>query len=618
MANVFHAVRCCRFQCFLWLVISGATWQVSADDTFVPYSVAGEVPQSVSTLWENYDARQEPLDVEIIKEWKSQGVITRYIIFTVGTFRGSVARIAGYYSFPVSAGKKPAFVWSHGGGQRAERNRSIYFAKQGYATVDINWLGRPLEQGIEQNTDWGAVDPTQGPSFYAKALRQHWKRDLQPDAFSIDPVSSPRNANWFLLAVAARRAITFLEQQPEVDSTRIGFSGYSMGGMITALTAIDSRLKAVVPFVGGTGFKDIDFPGIAGSSLRTHFRDPDLYRKTIDASGYWPLVKCPVCFISSSNDFHSAFDRIYRSMQLLQPGIEWRVSTNVHFNHGPGPEQWVLLNLWFDQFLKGIDQKIPSTPSSSLRIEGQQAHFSVVPKDLERLVDTEIYYSYDPNARTRFWNRADAGPSGKTWSVSMPIYEDLPLYVFALCRYRLNQKRQLERGETETFTLNSQEQIFMPKNVNVASLAKLIDPTIVFEDFERGSVDWGSRNQRSIKTYKFQNPSIDRSDSKKLLLEVDAQGRNLVIRCNADSKFLGNGRDIGSFSVSRPISGHGIQRMEIAAADFEPTDSKNARAFAWRKISTFEITLVDTKSREVIDLTSDQGQSMLKTIQLID
>jgi len=241
--------------------------------------------------------------------------VTRYVTFKVGTFKGADARIAAYYSFPDNEKQKnAAFVWSHGGGQRADRGRGVYFAKQGFATVDINWLGRPMEPAIDVNTDWGKVDPTQGPRFYSKALRKGWKRNLQPDDYSIDPVPSPRNTNWFLLTVAARRAITFLEQQPEVDPNRIGLAGFSMGGMITALTAIDSRLKAVAPFVGGSGFKYIDFPGgIQGNSIRPHFQELELYTKTVDASAYWPLVKCPVMFISSSNDFHSTFERIYQS-----------------------------------------------------------------------------------------------------------------------------------------------------------------------------------------------------------------------------------------------------------------------------------------------------------------
>ena len=47
--------------------------------------------------------------------------------------------------------------------------------------------------------------------------------------------------------MAGRRAITFLEKQTEVNADRIGYTGFSMGGMITALTAIDPRLKAVAP-----------------------------------------------------------------------------------------------------------------------------------------------------------------------------------------------------------------------------------------------------------------------------------------------------------------------------------------------------------------------------------
>ena len=368
-----------RFIQFCYLVIISLAFAaaVSAAETFPPYKV-NQVPQNVAELWKDYDARQESLDIKVVKEWKEDGVVTRYVTFKVGTFKESDARVAAYYSFPSGGGKHAAFVWSHGGGQRAERKRSVYFAQQGFATIDINWLGRPLEDGIDVNR-LGQCRPTQGPRFYSKALRESWKQNLQPDPFSLDPVASPRNSNWFLLTVAARRAITFLEQQSEVDSDRIGLSGYSMGGMITALAGIDPRLKAVVPFVGGSGFKHVDFPGgIKGSSIRLHLRDVQLYKRTMDASAYWPLVKCPVLFISSSNDFHSTFDRIYQSMDLLKHS-NWRVSTNIHQNHGPGPEQWVLLNRWFNQHLKGTDQNIPATPPSTFSVSGDTATFTVKP-----------------------------------------------------------------------------------------------------------------------------------------------------------------------------------------------------------------------------------------------
>lgn len=597
---------------FLFFTLAHAS--LIAGETFTPYPSAKSVPRNVPDLWKDYDPRAEPLDIQVVKEWKEEGVTTRYVTFRVGTFKGSEARIAAYYSFPDNGRKNAAFVWSHGGGQRAERSRGLFFARKGYATVDINWLGRPMEDDIEINTDWGKVDPTQGPRFYSKALRPNWKLHLQPDEHSLDPVSSPRNSNWFLLAVAGRRAITFLEQQPEVDPNRMGFSGFSMGGMVTALTAIDPRLKAVVPMVGGTGFKDEDFPGgIVGSSVREQLKDPALYRATVDASAYWPWVKCPVLFLSSSNDFHSTFERIYRSMNLL-PHDNWRVSCNLHQNHGPGPEQWVLLDLWFEQHLKGIQNSIPSTPPSTLeRFEGK-ARFSVTPTHPERLQDVEIYASHDPNSRTRFWKRLQADQAGPTWTTTLPLHGELPLYVFALCRYRLQKTIPVQYGETDTFTLNSQEQVWLPESVRLELLANLKQSSPVFEDFQNGLQDWASRDGRTLRTYKFQNPELDRSKDKELVITLDPMDRNLVLQLRAESQFLSRENNLGSFSYSSPVKGPGRVQVRIRPEDFKGPEG---RSLEWDKIAAFELTLLNVSTRAKLQLTQPDELQVLKKIELV-
>ena len=582
-------------------------------ETFQPYATTDEVPKDAIELWRDYNPRTEELDVRIIKQWKADGIVTRYVTFKVGTFKGADSRIAAYYSFPENGKKNAAFVWSHGGGQRAERNRGRYFASQGFATLDINWLGRPMESDIKTNTDWGNVDPTQGPRFYSKALRKSWKRNLQPDDFTIDSVASPRNSNWFLLAVAARRAITFLEKQPEVDPLKIGFSGFSMGGMVTALTATDKRLKAVVPFVGGTGFKHVDFPGgIRGSGISVHFKNIDLYRRTVDASAYWPHVTCPVMFISSSNDFHSTFERIYQSMDLLQHA-NWRVSTNMHQNHGPGPEQWVLLNQWFNQHLNGIQQNIPATPASTFSIEESTATFTVQPEDQERLLETEIYYSYDPNSRTRFWNRAESRKDGDTWSSQLQVHKNLPLYVFALCRYQLDTPVSLERQETSTFALNSKEHWLIPELVDLKQLSKLPKTRLLFEDFSNGTQDWSSRDQRSITTYKFQSPDLDRSNDKQLEFQVNPSGKRLSLRINASSKFLSQENNLGDFVFVKNIEGNQTQKITISRKDFKNVDGKTLE---WSKLSTFGITLIDRDNGQKIMLTTRAGQKFIPSIRL--
>ena len=594
------------------LILFLSVLQTLAKETFSPYKTSKEVPQNVEGLWDDYDPRKEPLEIKLIKEWQTEDVITRYVTFKVGIFKGADSRIAAYYSFPKNSKKNAAFVWSHGGGQRAEKNRGIYFAKQGFATLDINWLGRPLKEGIEENTDWGNVDPTQGPRFYAKSLRKGWKHNMQSDDYTIDSVASPRNSNWFLLAVAARRAITFLEKQEEVNPDKIGFSGYSMGGMITMLVAMDQRLKAVVPMVGGTGFKYVDFPGgIQGSSIKPHFKHLDLYKKTMDPEGYWPLVKCPVLFITSSNDFHSTFERIYQSINLLNHS-NWRVTSNIHQNHGPGNEQWVLLNLWFEKYLKGKDVNIPQTPLTDISVNGPVATFTVAPKNKENLESTNIYYSYDPNSRTRFWIHAKAKGDQLKQAVDVPIYKGLPLYVFASSRYRLAEPVQLERGSASFFVINSKEKWIIPEEVNLGKLKSISKETDVFEDFKNGTRDWSSRDNFSIKTYKLQNPLAKFSENKSLCLLVDPKDKDLVVTIRLESKFLSRENNIGDFSYSQKIRGQGPLEIIVPKEAFKTISD---RKLEWSKISTFQISMVEEKTKKRINLTSSGENGYLKSIK---
>ena len=69
---------------------------------------------------------------------------------------------------------------------------------------------------------------------------------------TIDSIESPRNNAWFLASLGARRALTFLENRPEVNGDKLGVYGHSMGGKLTVLTAgSDSRVKVAVPSCGG-------------------------------------------------------------------------------------------------------------------------------------------------------------------------------------------------------------------------------------------------------------------------------------------------------------------------------------------------------------------------------
>ena len=150
----------------------------------------------------------------------------------------------------------------------------VTYAKRGYAGISINWGGNKLNFGRTQvtydgpQTDWGKLDATHPPQ---RNKANHFAGPLTPDDYTLDTVESPRNSNWFLVLMAARRAITFLEQQPEVDPARIGAYGHSMGGKLTTdLAGIDQRVKAAVPSCGGAGDileSQTDLPGCIKTKL---------------------------------------------------------------------------------------------------------------------------------------------------------------------------------------------------------------------------------------------------------------------------------------------------------------------------------------------------------------
>ena len=119
--------------------------------------ILSKSPQNFDQLWAGYDPRKEPLEVEVVRQWKEDGLILRYVCYQIGTFKGKSARMAGFYGFPEGERDLPALMHLHGGGQRAFLHEVKRFAKRGYATLSINWGGRDMEmaQSGDPNTEWG-------------------------------------------------------------------------------------------------------------------------------------------------------------------------------------------------------------------------------------------------------------------------------------------------------------------------------------------------------------------------------------------------------------------------------------------------------------------------------
>lgn len=533
------------------LVLSGLVAQplISQQET-LPALNNDLAPQTYKSLWADFDPQSEPLDIEILTEWQEDGVVLQVLRYRIGIFKGQKAMMAAVYGYPVGGTKLPGLLQIHGGGQYADYRAVLTNAKRGYATISIAWAGRISAPGYRINpdivklfwegktgdpgykltTDWGPLDAYHAPcrnpgNSFAKIASAQW---------TIDTVESPRNNSWYLCTLGARRALTFLERQPQVDPRKLGVYGHSMGGKLTVMTAAaDKRIKAAAPSCGGTSDRYSDNP---------------LYRATIGDDKSLKHIDCPIIFLNPSNDFHSRIDDLQKALREISTN-DWRITCSAHHNHQDTAEYQVTGLLWFDQHLKGTFS-FPRTPKSSLNLKSDNGipSFTVTPDKTEQILSVDIYYTQQgqnegeqnnhDNTKNRFWHHAVAEKKGDTWTAYLPLSStDKPLWVYANVVYPLD-KPVTGAGyyyayyTASSFNLSSLMYIATSDQLKASGVGTTAKPSQSIETFEDGwekewftykTEDWGCR------THKIYDEQWKAPANAQLALEVLSEKSNKLV-----------------------------------------------------------------------------------------
>ena len=530
-----------------------------------------KAPDTVTALWADFDPRKEALDAKLVREWEKDGIVYRTVTFHVGTFKGKPARMAAFYAFPKGAKKLPALLHLHGGGQRAFRHEVAFYARRGYACLSVNWGGREMEDAKpgDPNTDWGAVDPTQtNVPGYA---------NLKPGDKYLDPFDSPRNNNWYLLTLGARRGLTFLEQQPEVDADRLGVYGHSMGGNLTVYVAgCDSRVKAAAPSVGGSGFRTRPWPLLPEHKPQLPNGDVKLFDATLGFESYAPHIQAPLLWLGSTNDFHGVMDDTYRTGALI-PHKNVRYAFAPHLNHRFTPEFEVARPLWFDQHLKKAFT-FPKTPDSELTLAAADGvpELRVTPDASQPVTAVYVYYSIDPDPRARFWRSASAKKTGATWSARLPIpTTDRPLFAFANVVHPLKKAEPVPFAKpTDTYALSSLLHTRTPKELQKAGVKATDKPTSLIDDFAHGWRDWytlstDNPHHWEFSTRKVSDPTWQGQPGQRLTFEVTAEKPNELVVILTENVFRPyRGKQRQATAVVKLAGGKEPQTVSLKLTDF--------------------------------------------------
>jgi len=544
----------------------------------------GKVAHSVSELWMGYDPRIEPLDIKVTREWdesyEGKKIRIQMLTFTVGTFKNEVSRISAYYGYPKDINDTvPGLVQVHGGGQRADKNIVVVDAANGYASLSLNWGGRELEDQKtgEPGTDWGAIDPTQ------KHVSHYFR--LTPDDKTAESIYSPRNNNWFILTLATRRGLTFLEQQPIVDRDKLGVYGHSMGGTITGQVAgLDNRIKAAVPSCGGTGITQAANIARSGASSDRRVGDK-LYSSTIDATASLKSLNYPILGQTPQNDFNCIYDDLNYNWKVIPDPSLVHFSISPHLNHRHIAKSAFTRYRFFDVFLKG-EGTFPKRPELSVNLKTANGIpiASVSPHDVGQVQNVQIYYSINPHSLTRFWRRAATAKHRNNWVAHLPILStDMPLFVMANVEYPQPQKLIGSRhmgNSPDNFLVSTWETIIDPPALKTAGVRAIDRPDRIIQ---RSFDDWGdwyqvrwSNHQHAVAgTRKLTDPKWRGPDGATLSIDVkDPQGGYFLMAFDVNNWGAYPGLTKGGYYCVKALAKtEDWQTVTIKLSDLKPRSS---------------------------------------------
>ncbi len=151
-------------------------------------------------------------------------------------------RVSAIIAVPKNvAGPMPAVLLMHGSG----------------GDKDVNYI-HGLSEGLVQR---GFITLSIDAQYRGDRVRPGRVNDIKPDSFTW------RDA-WVQTVIDLRRAVDYLETRPEVDKSRIGYLGVSMGGILGGiLGGVEERVACFALVVPGGGFvelaKNVDkFPNL--------------------------------------------------------------------------------------------------------------------------------------------------------------------------------------------------------------------------------------------------------------------------------------------------------------------------------------------------------------------
>jgi dienelactone hydrolase len=382
----------------------------------------GGEPLKPPAIWKDYGPGAGDFREEIVKQETTNGVFGRDSYISAYVLDQEI-RVYCVYRVRAGAKAAPGLLDVHGWIGAPSPSRE--FVDDGWAVMAFDYCGGTGERKhytkYPPGLRHGNMDAKHGGAVHAATADGK-------------PIADPRQSSDYIWYAIQRRALSYLERQPEVDKTRLGARGYSYGGTLMWALGTDPRVKAVIAYFG-IGW-NVYYRDKAVWMYNNPYVEPEktpgeaIFLAGIAPEAYVPYVTAATLYLNGSNDHHGGHERGLESFKRFQKGVPWSFAVQARAHHNTekiGQD----CKLWLDKHVLGKDVFWPAHPRSAVRLDGDGVpELVVTPASPERIAKVEFYYALkSPCSFARSWRDTTCVRNGDIWIGKMPVM-NVDDYVF--------------------------------------------------------------------------------------------------------------------------------------------------------------------------------------------
>jgi dienelactone hydrolase len=319
--------------------------------------------------------------------------------------------------------KAPGLLVVHGWMGAAEPDRK--FVEDGWAVMAHDYCGRtgdrPHFTKYPEKLRHGNMDRTVAGPVRAQDLDGK-------------QITDPKQTSDYVWYAIQRRVLSYLEQQKEVDGTRLGATGYSYGGTLMWNLATDPRVKAVAAYFG-IGYNDYYRDKQVWLYNVPYVEPPkspgeEIILASIAPEAHVPFITAATLFLNGSNDHHGGHERGLESFKKFPKDVPWSFAIQARGHHDT-EKIGHNTKFWLEKQVLGKDVIWPEHPKSEIRLDPEGVpELVITPASPDTVRKVEMFYALkNPSSFARSWRDTPGVRQGGQWIGKMPVLK-VDDYVF--------------------------------------------------------------------------------------------------------------------------------------------------------------------------------------------